>query len=512
MLHIVNHIASKLLIMKNLIFTIFLIISCNYATIFCFDVIETHLYDNSVIDSIHLKHSVLSFVNIIDDIDTYKFLYSQQKQNDAKRIKFLTLNNDFSFDKLTQTDINFHFLDCFKDENNNFHFFGKYLDSSKIYLQNYGYAKLWVSNNFEEIIYNRMDYGKTSFLNLSFNNTQLLESILEKDSLGKRIAWLNTYDTSFILQEKIKISDENIFGGVNSIHKSSNYYYYYLNLVVSGGCGNCGEVLLYKLDNKLKKIDSISIGTSINEYYSLTDVSKDDYFLVNRTDYSGPKNIVYKPVNSIVYNKNGKFIFSSDTLNKVSEESVTIDGEFLYGNHYLIQIENKNDEHNYYLRFYNNEGNLLSRVLFYNQNVDTTILSSYKLKEFGNNSYFLYCKQTDGSGDTNKVIGTGVRIFLLDLTNGVKPVISEFSDNLVYPNPTKDYITIDLSNTTLKCTVEVQFIRIFDAIGNEVLTVPKENTLETQCIAALQKINVSALPPGVYFVSIGDVVQKFVKI
>ncbi|OGU55828.1 MAG: hypothetical protein A2X64_11340 [Ignavibacteria bacterium GWF2_33_9] len=126
----------------------------------------------------------------------------------------------------------------------------------------------------------------------------------------------------------------------------------------------------------------------------------------------------------------------------------------------------------------------------------------------------------------NQIINDCVNLFdymFIATSNGVyRNKLTEFGlgvgeqDNnpeiSLYPNPTTDYITIDLSNYTLKGVVDGQAIRIFDVLGNEVLTNAIENSVETQNFVSLQKIDVSALPPGVYFVKVGDVVQKFIKL
>jgi uncharacterized Ntn-hydrolase superfamily protein len=78
---------------------------------------------------------------------------------------------------------------------------------------------------------------------------------------------------------------------------------------------------------------------------------------------------------------------------------------------------------------------------------------------------------------------------------------------VISPNPATDYITLEIPPLEKRGLGGVlQSIRIFDVFGNCVLTV------ETQCIASPQKIDISALSPGMYFVRIGDVVQKFMVV
>jgi hypothetical protein len=81
-------------------------------------------------------------------------------------------------------------------------------------------------------------------------------------------------------------------------------------------------------------------------------------------------------------------------------------------------------------------------------------------------------------------------------------VISERKDEIISPNPATDYIEINTSEV-LK-TSEVNDIQIFDMLGVIVLKVE-------QASPSVQKINISNLSPGIYFIKIGNRVEKFVK-
>jgi hypothetical protein len=107
--------------------------------------------------------------------------------------------------------------------------------------------------------------------------------------------------------------------------------------------------------------------------------------------------------------------------------------------------------------------------------------------------------------------------------------IGELESNSIFritPNPANDYITISIpenANHTLKSVVEngQEKVQIFNTLGIEVAQTPSSviyNSLSndaktTQTGASeLLKIDISHLPTGVYFVKIGDKVEKFVKI
>ncbi len=77
----------------------------------------------------------------------------------------------------------------------------------------------------------------------------------------------------------------------------------------------------------------------------------------------------------------------------------------------------------------------------------------------------------------------------------------------VYPNPASDYIIISSPSIKRGLGGVLEEIRIYDVFGNCDLTV------ETQNFVSLQRIDVSALPAGVYFVRIGNKKpQKFMVV
>jgi len=96
-------------------------------------------------------------------------------------------------------------------------------------------------------------------------------------------------------------------------------------------------------------------------------------------------------------------------------------------------------------------------------------------------------------------------------------ISNEFENStLIYPNPASDYINITLpenmySNPTLKHGIDnvVENVQIFNMLGVEVIhpvsyaATPQDGNV---------RIEISHLPVGVYYVRIGDKVEKFVKI
>jgi hypothetical protein len=84
------------------------------------------------------------------------------------------------------------------------------------------------------------------------------------------------------------------------------------------------------------------------------------------------------------------------------------------------------------------------------------------------------------------------------------------TDNIIIsPNPASDYI--EISSPPLERGLEgVATVRIFDLLGMEITTPNLTPTLSEG--EGVVRLDVSHLSPGVYFVRVGNMVRKFVKI
>jgi photosystem II stability/assembly factor-like uncharacterized protein len=90
---------------------------------------------------------------------------------------------------------------------------------------------------------------------------------------------------------------------------------------------------------------------------------------------------------------------------------------------------------------------------------------------------------------------------LIDLTTDVKEN-TEITTNIIYPNPARDCIVVQPSEGFKPS--EGYDIQIFDMLGEIVLKVE-------QTPPSVQKIDVSKLSSGIYFIKIGNRVEKFLK-
>lgn len=91
----------------------FLIAALPTQQLFSNEIIETHLYDNRVNTSISIKKAKIESPNLYEKTDKFRFIYQLQRLNDVKRISFIEVNEDYSFSKLLNTEINLRIRDSY---------------------------------------------------------------------------------------------------------------------------------------------------------------------------------------------------------------------------------------------------------------------------------------------------------------------------------------------------------------------------------------------------------------
>ena len=125
---------------------------------------------------------------------------------------------------------------------------------------------------------------------------------------------------------------------------------------------------------------------------------------------------------------------------------------------------------------------------------------------FSQNNHFT--KLVCPAGHTNKLLASILSLGEIwmyeELPSSIESEINVNNVN-IFPNPAGDYITIQLSNNGLQPFATGDKVEIFDVLGIEVMSVGIGLDLSAQ------RIDISHLTVGVYFIRIGDKVEKFVK-
>jgi len=133
------------------------------------------------------------------------------------------------------------------------------------------------------------------------------------------------------------------------------------------------------------------------------------------------------------------------------------------------------------------------------------VLSRESVYEFNDGGY----QNFDISNSGNLIITSiGRNLLLYPFKKTSSLIKQEERNDFLYPNPATGEVTIDLSNHTLKGMIER--VRVYDVKGMCVITSPPAPLHSGE--GSKVRLDVSHLPPGVYFVQIGSRVQRFVKL
>ncbi len=133
-----------------------------------------------------------------------------------------------------------------------------------------------------------------------------------------------------------------------------------------------------------------------------------------------------------------------------------------------------------------------------NQDITDTVFKTPIL--VAGQKYFVRLRVIKGTKITNWV---STNFTIADPSSVVNFSFDDNSQIAVYPNPTTDFITIRFEPSEGSKPSEGYQVQIFDIYGIELV--------QSSLIEGNNKIDVSRLPAGVYFVRIGEKVKKFVK-
>ncbi|MDT3738517.1 MAG: T9SS type A sorting domain-containing protein [Candidatus Kapabacteria bacterium] len=289
---------------------------------------------------------------------------------------------------------------------------------------------------------------------------------------------------------------------------------------------------------------------SLNIYLSIYDTKKQSFKLFDKhssdlPDYfftsggiSYPRDTI--PVDIAIDKDFNPWILTSESLFKFSEngsEFIELESnDSIVNCHKILYDQNSNE-----ILLYDSYHNQLYTINYNQKNINSIDLSNsgiigkiIKLKKLMDSDVwasdelgYLYKYAGNGKFDifdllinNRKNLKIPINDFSLDFNRNLhlatdigllsnKTILSDVAENSnvsreglsIYPNPAEDYITIQTSEVLE--TSEVSKVQIFDILGLEVG--------QSSLIDGNIWINVSNLQSGVYFIRIGDKVEKFVK-
>jgi hypothetical protein len=188
----------------------------------------------------------------------------------------------------------------------------------------------------------------------------------------------------------------------------------------------------------------------------------------------------------------GPSLLTSPNITSPKSELLTKDITFEWE-----PVENADSYHIVLSEF--NNSFFLNGVIFVEKDLESTSLTINNLKP---NKYYTF---SIVASNKNDISNTTHFAFLVEDKVTVPEDLFSNSDFLIFPNPASDYIELIPPLEKRGLGGVLLSVEIFNIFGNCVLTV------ETQNFVSLQKIDISTLPAGVYFMRIGEKIGKFVK-
>ncbi|MFA5512818.1 MAG: T9SS type A sorting domain-containing protein [Candidatus Kapaibacterium sp.] len=126
--------------------------------------------------------------------------------------------------------------------------------------------------------------------------------------------------------------------------------------------------------------------------------------------------------------------------------------------------------------------------------------------DFSDDGYYFALSRHDNN--CNPVSTDTIKVTVIP--KGIVAGVNENELNpglIVTPNPASEFITIQFNNKGLQPFAESDKVQIFDILGIEIKDLTPALSINGEGV----RIDVSGLPAGVYFVKIGGMVEKFVK-
>jgi hypothetical protein len=374
-------------------------------------------------------------------------------------------------------------------------------------------------------------------------------------SYGSIIQWLffERIDTSGNVVFQIDSANlrNNFLGGHGSLFKNHNNEIFYCYGL---GSNKSGRLMLLSFDINCKfiKKDTIFFMDTVN-YNEISAKSsiltKDSGYVVSGTFYNRKMNkydlFLHK------YNKNSKLIwekiFKSDSATQTPSQLLeTSTGEIMLVG-FLRPFPSTINKATHFVRKFNNTGNLIWDKSFI-ENIGVTMLNIFesnngnfyliantlqKLLEDPPDAYYNFCllkitgngdliwEKTWGMADVNNYL-TGLVFdknndIIVSGNQGIYTYIARIKDTtttsisdlfvsekclIISPNPSNSFIDINFSNKNI--LLNLNQINIYNSIGEIVLSISILNPDS-------QRIDISSLPPGLYFVRYGSEYAKFIK-
>ncbi len=364
-------------------------------------------------------------------------------------------------------------------------------------------------SNTGEILENRLDTLNTfpDRINfLSFYYPDELIYLTYTQNYEKLI--VSHFDINFNLQNTIELDTTNLVNPISFLYPRSFFINSKNNYMAVHTDVNNKNFVLSEYDSNGNLLQSLSFPkTEKNDgwNFKINEDPQGNYYLSNNTDnfYENFYFFMMKideDFNEIL----SKDIFLGEDRQVqggyYNEEKNTF---LVYGSKDNLESDDNKIRYSMYIAEISNEGEILLENFWKHYNPNPVVLTNdhviYDLDMADNGNIIVYALSYHG-------------LYMAEIElvpTSVEDNYTSENNFLIHPNPASDYIEISLGshsvNKGLQPLVHGGEIAIYDVLGENVMTV------ETRYALSLQRIDISPLPRGVYFVRIGERVEKFVK-
>jgi hypothetical protein len=260
------------------------------------------------------------------------------------------------------------------------------------------------------------------------------------------------------------------------------------------------------------------------------------------------------PINSSLYatysviskhDNKGRFLWSTKVQNQNYDSTQVRNLKLFDDGSYLVlgRLLKYKTEDNFIMKYDKDNNLILNQIIPENKISNNSVSSRYFKKEFyyeagekialdfKSSSFSIQKKDYEGNVIYEKIWGLGRinvisaiyplenneiyvggrvgndTLYFAKIKLGTTSINEQYlpENMIIQPNPASDFITIQFSNKELQPFAAGDKVQIFDMLGIEVMSVGIGLDLSSQ------RIDVSHLPAGVYFIRIGSRVEKFVK-
>jgi hypothetical protein len=188
---------------------------------------------------------------------------------------------------------------------------------------------------------------------------------------------------------------------------------------------------------------------------------------------------------------NGVYSYELQIFDGIEAQSILmLNNDWLDSDKLILELE-KNAP---LLGFFQKNKNFISSMTIQLRNYPPSDYHEWNARIYIYPPYSAYCSYNS----------INLELISCNTPSSVQDIIEESN---IQPNPASDFIEINIDNKENQPFVENDIVQIFNIFGIEIITTPYPLLAKDGEI----RIDISLLPKGVYYIKIGDKVEKFVK-